>query len=322
MMSAPQVSVILNAMNGEKFIAETITSILHQTFKNFELIVIDDGSTDQTWDVIKSFDDPRIRAFRQENQGIAATANRGIARASGPYLARIDQDDLMRPERLKQQLSYLETHPSVALCCSAAQLMFDRTLSTKAYRAPEDGNALKLRLLFENPVVQCTVMMRTDVVRALGGYDEDKSLHPADDFELWTRIARRHPIKALPEMLAIYRIHKKSASYAIRTIQHNVKIGARSLHLYLSSRYSLAQCESLAAIYHRMHGNYEPLPLRTALAMFDEASLMIEPNRAQWSAEFKAACAMQRRMIFFHSLLRRPGLRTLVQPVPALRLRH
>ncbi len=320
-MPAPQVSIILNAMNGDRFIAETITSILNQTFKNFELIIIDDGSTDLTWDVIQSFTDPRIHAFKQENHGIAATVNRGIARACAPYLARIDQDDLMRPERLERQKAYLDAHPAVALCCSAAQLMFDRTLSDKAYR-PEDGNALKLRLLFENPVVQCTVMMRTAAVKALGGYDEDPSLHPADDFEMWTRIARHHEIKALPELLAIYRIHRTSASYSIRTIKHNVTIGARSLHLYLSGRYSLIQCESLAAIYHRWVGEIAPLPLRTALAMFDAASLMIAPDRARWSAEFKAAYAMQRRMIFFHSLLRRPGLRTLVQPVPALRLRH
>ena len=122
-MVTPKVSVVINAYSGDAWIDECITSILAQTMTEFELIIVNDGSTDGTWEKIHSYKDPRIRAVTQENRGIAPSANRGVGLARAPYVARIDQDDVMMPTRLAKQFAFLEANPDIALVCTYAQLI-------------------------------------------------------------------------------------------------------------------------------------------------------------------------------------------------------
>lgn len=321
-MAAPKVSVILMVMNGGTLIEECIRSVLAQTMRNFEFIIIDDGSTDQTWDKINSYNDPRIRAVKQENRGIAASANRGLALASASYIARIDHDDLMMPTRLEKQSAYLDAHPDVALVNTYAQLIYGHRLSNDFYRAPVNSNALRLRLVFENPVVQPSVMMRTDIVRSLGGYNEGRQfLNLAEDFELWTRIARNNALVTIPEVLTHYRIRLDSASHSVKSVKLNVLISANFLHALLKDECSEDECRSLATIFHRMEGDIPALKLNRALMMFDRVANIISGPRAFWNAEVKSVYGLQRRMIFFHHILRRPVFRPFIQRVRDLRLR-
>jgi glycosyltransferase involved in cell wall biosynthesis len=320
-MSVPKVSVVLNAYNGDPWIDECIQSVLAQTMGDFEFIVIDDGSTDGTWAKINSYKDSRMRAFTQENRGISATANRGVSLAKADYIARIDHDDVMMPTRLERELAYLQDHPDVALVCTYAQLIYENELSADLYRAPVSSPALRLRLVFENPVVQPTVMMRTDVVRKLGGYNEDPAFFPADDFELWTRMAFEHNLVTIPEALSRYRIRPSSASHQMRTVNHNVLISANSLHRFLRTESTYQECTSLAAIFHRLAGEIAPLGLQRALAMFDRVTDMIAGPKQSWDHEVKSVYGLQRRMIFFHHILRKPPGLWFAQHVPALRLR-
>lgn len=308
-MAVPKVSIILTVWNGVPLLNGCIQSVLAQTMADFEFIIIDDGSTDETWNVINSYGDARIRAFTQKNVRMAASANRGVSLARAPYIARIDHDDLMMPRRLEQQLQFLEANPSVALVGSFAQLIYDDTLSSEFYRAPITSAALRLRLIFENPITQPSVMMRTEVVRALGGYNEDRRIDPAEDFELWSRIAYQHELATIGSVLIHYRIRADSASHRIKSIDHNVLISAKSLQRFLEGQASADECFSLAAIFHRLAGDIKPLNLKRALAMFDRVTDMIAGARANWNTEVEQVYKLQRRMIFFHYFLRRrPGI--------------
>ena len=317
----PRVSVVLSAYNGEQWIDECIQSVLGQTLKDFELIITDDGSKDGTWAHINTYKDPRIRAFRQENRGIAATANRGIGFARAAYIARIDQDDVMLPERLQREFDYLEAHPDVALVCTYAQLIHDRAISTEMYRAPLSSTALALRLVFECPIVQPSVVFRTDVFRRLGGYDEDKRIHGADDFDTWTRMAMDHKLKCLAEPLTRYRLHQKNFSSAVTSVDHNILISERSLKRYLGDSATIAECHALAAIFHRDAKLVPPLSRRRALDMFDQVTAIIAGPDTTWDKETREVYNLQRRMIRFHHILRAPVFRPLVQRIPKLRLR-
>lgn len=318
---SPKVSVVMSAMNGDPWIDECIQSVLAQTLQDYEFIIIDDGSTDGTWEKIKSYDDSRIRAFTQKNIGIAASANRGLALARGPYMARIDQDDVMLPTRLEKQFSFLEAHQNIVLVCTYAQLIYEFDLSDDYYRAPVSSTALRLRLVFENPVVQPCVLVRTAAVKALGCYDESPEFYSSSDFELWTKLAKDHGFGTIPEALTRYRVRRNSVSHDLKSIDHNVTISANFLYALLKEDCSKTECLSLAQIYHRKAGPVAPLSLRSALGMFDSVAHIIAGPRDKWDAETKAVYAMQRRMIFFHHILRRRLFVPLIQKVPALRLR-
>src|SRR4051812_15533497 len=119
---APKISVLLPVYNAEPYLKEAIDSVLQQTFADFELIIINDGSKDRSADIIKSYTDKRILFIDQENIGLSATLNKGIALARGEYIARQDNDDISRPERFRKQVTYLDAHPRTMLLGTAAEI--------------------------------------------------------------------------------------------------------------------------------------------------------------------------------------------------------
>lgn len=201
----PSVSVILPVFNCVDYVGEAIESILTQDYADFELIVIDDGSTDQTPQIVQRYRDPRLRFVAQENRGLSATLNRGIELAGGRYIARQDQDDVSMPRRLKRQALFLDANPRCALVGTWADVWVARTASGRSHRHPADNEALQFALLLDNPFVHSSVMLRRDALREVGGYSTDPERQPPEDYELWSRIARRHAVANIPEVLHIYR---------------------------------------------------------------------------------------------------------------------
>ncbi len=201
----PIISVILPVYNCPAYVGLAIESIINQTFKNFELLVIDDGSTDDTSSVLKKYSDPRIRHIRHDNRGLAGTLNVGIELALGKYIARQDQDDISLPDRLERQFAYMEQHSDCALLGTWAQIMEGDRLVDRFHRHPTVPSAIKYALLLNNPFVHSSVIFRTEVARKLGGYTTDPSRQPPEDFEFWSRIARVATIANLPEILLHYR---------------------------------------------------------------------------------------------------------------------
>jgi glycosyl transferase family 2 len=205
-VDSPIVTVLLAVHNGDHFLAETLASLRAQTFHDFELLVVDDASNDETPAILQAWPDHRLRLVRNERQlGLAASLNRGLRLATGRYIARQDADDLSEPARLAQQVGHLEAHLELALLGSwyteidaAGQLLRERKL-------PLGWTDLCWALQFYCPFAHSAVMFRrTEVLSQIGYYDEALSYAP--DYDLWLRIARRLPVANLDQHLLRYRV--------------------------------------------------------------------------------------------------------------------
>ena len=209
----PLVSVVIGTFNGEKYLRSAIEGILAQTFVDFELIVIDDYSTDHTLDVLSAIHDPRLRIIRNErNLGVSATLNKGIDLAARRYVAFQDHDDLSLPDRLYRQTRFLQKHPEVAMVGSSCSIIDGSGALVREVPAKCDDADLRWRLLWHNPFFQTTLMIRRDVLVEIGGYSSDPMYRLSEDYELMSRVAMRHPVANLPEFLGCWREHEHSTS--------------------------------------------------------------------------------------------------------------
>lgn len=206
--TSPVISVLMPTYNGERFLRPAIESILNQTFPNLELIIIDDGSTDNTPHILSEFKDTRLTVLtNQQNFGIAVATNRGLAAARGEYIALQDHDDISLPHRLQTQLDFLNTHPEIALVGSAAELIDENGIAYDHYREPEDDIELKWEALFRCPISHTSVMVRQGVMLQTGGYSPDPNLKVTSDYDLLSRIVTRHPVTNLSQPLVKWRRH-------------------------------------------------------------------------------------------------------------------
>ena len=199
------ISVILPIYNGEAFLLPTLKSIFAQTFSDFEVIAVNDGSKDQSLALLKTISDPRLKIFDQANQGLAATLNFAIQQASGHFIARIDQDDLMHPDRLKLQLQFMKANSEVGLLGTWAEMIDEQGKSLHRYhRHPVSHAKLRFWFQFNNYFVHSSVMFRKSIFQKSGGYSTDPARQP-EDYELWSRLLRITQGHNLPEILTYYR---------------------------------------------------------------------------------------------------------------------
>ena len=219
----PRVSIILPTMNGAKFIDMTIESILNQTLHDFELIIIDDGSTDDTAQVIKQYSDPRIRTVFQENQGVCRATNRGFAMARGKYLSRHDHDDISDPTRFEVQVNFLDAHPEIAFTGSWAQIWSAGTTTGRTHQHPISPGQIAFSLLFNSPFVHTSCLMRKEVFEVTGGYTLDPDRIPPEDYECFSRISRSFSMANIAEPLVIYQELPNSMSSVLRAEQSPIK---------------------------------------------------------------------------------------------------
>lgn len=203
--SPPKISVILPVYNGQDYLAEAIDNVLSQSFGDFELIVINDGSTDGSVAIVEKYDDPRIRFYQQSNKGLAATLNRAISLAQGIYIARQDQDDVCLPFRFEKQINFLEANPDIGMVGTSAEIWIGNERTNRYLKHPTDNASLKFGLLFDNHFVHSSVMIRRSVIEELGGYSEDSSRQPPEDYELWSRVMKNFKLANLPDVLLAYR---------------------------------------------------------------------------------------------------------------------
>jgi hypothetical protein len=207
---APLISVVMPTYNGERFLRPAIDSILNQTLRDFELIVIDDGSTDSTPRILAEYkgkDDRLIVLTNERNLGIAAATNRGLAAARGEYVALQDHDDISLPHRFQTQLDFLRSHPEIALVGSAATLIDENGVAYGFYVEPEDDIELKWETLFRCPISHTSVMARCRVFLDVGGYSTEKMLKVASDYDLLSRIVTRYQVANLGQPLVKWRRH-------------------------------------------------------------------------------------------------------------------
>ena len=206
----PAISVVLPIYNGQAFLLSAIDSILSQSFTDLELLIIDDGSTDDSLAIASIHSDPRVRILRNSvNLGLPQSLNLAISHAKAELIARHDQDDIAEPQRLARQFDFLSHHSHVGLLGTWARVISGcqdgSGASSHEHRHPIEDSELRWRLLWNSPFVHSTVMMRREAFLRTGGYTTSQDRSVPEDYDLWVRMSRVCSMANIPEFLQIYR---------------------------------------------------------------------------------------------------------------------
>lgn len=224
-----KVTVLMPVYNGEKYIREAIASILNQTFRDFEFLIINDGSTDRSVEIINSYKDPRIRLVHNENNlKLIATLNKGLDLSVGEYLVRMDCDDIALPERIKKQVSFMDGHPDVVV--SGTWLKTVGNGFDKVWTVPRNHEDIRCRMLFEDVIYHPTVIMRLKPFKDHGIYY--RSFIHAEDYELWVRIMEQFKVANIDEVLLYYRVHPGQIVKKYKEIKENTTDRIRLIQLH------------------------------------------------------------------------------------------
>jgi Glycosyl transferase family 2 len=213
--------------NGERFIEQAVTSVLNQTLTDLELVVLDDGSTDRTPELLDelSSQDPRVVVHRHPNRGRTASLNEGVRHARAPLVARLDADDVCLPERLASQCEFLARHERVALVGGAVRLIDDGGRAFEESRYPVSDAEIRSAFAYTTPFVHSSVMFRRSAFDQVGGYRE--CFAETEDLDLWLRLAENHELANLPEAVIEYRLHADQASVRKLELQTLCLVAAR-----------------------------------------------------------------------------------------------
>jgi glycosyltransferase involved in cell wall biosynthesis len=208
MRNKPVITVFMAVYNGSRYLKQAIDSVLSQTFSDFELLIINDGSTDNSAEIIDGYSDSRIRVLHNDgNKGLVFTRSRGVLEASGEYFAILDCDDIAVSNRLEMQYDFFCKNPDVALCSGRALLIDENNNSLK--ESPIITGDKNVSLLFGNFLINSAVMIKTDVIKSVGSY---RANAPAEDYDLGLRISENYQIATIDNILVKYRIHENNIS--------------------------------------------------------------------------------------------------------------
>jgi glycosyltransferase involved in cell wall biosynthesis len=281
----PEVSVVLAVHDQARWIGETIASVRAQTFTDWELVVVDDGSTDGTADVVAGVADARVRLLRQPRAERAAARNRGVAATTAPLVAFLDGDDLWRPEKLARQVAALRAAPAAGLCYTVARFV-DAGGRPLPLRKPPRGivGPLFPGLLRGNAIILASVVVRRTALDAVGGFDETLPAFGCEDWDLWLRIARRHPAIAIDDELTLYRQHSGNTARgvvlasALAVIDRRwadpetarvagiSRAEARALHYWMNAAWTERRADALALAAHALRESPPTVFSRSGLA--------------------------------------------------------
>ena len=311
-MKGKKVSVILPVYGVEQYIAEAVRSVLAQTYGNFELLIIDDGSPDRSIEICQQFIDPRIQIIQQKNRGLSGARNTGIRHATGDYLAFLDGDDLWAPEKLERHVAHLDTSSKVGLSFSRSAFIDEQGKDLNTYQMPKLTGITADYLLCCNPVGNGSApVVRREVFNSIGRKNAevetcyfDESLRRAEDIECWLRIAIQTPwlIEGIPEPLTLYRVNagglsasllqqlasweammEKTRSYAPELIARGESVARAYQLLYLARTAVRLQLRDLAvSLTHQAIAAHPPIlfkePRRTLLTLIAAYLLRLLPS--------------------------------------------
>ncbi len=230
----PLISVVMPNYNCEQYLDESISSILHQTFSNFEFIIIDDGSTDKSWEIIRKYakQDKRIIAIHnKKNLWVHKTRNKLLHTAKGTYIAMMDSDDISNPTRLEKQIKFFAEYPSYGLCWTNFTLIDKTGKQVGEKQFPETDESIKASFFWRNPFGQNTIMMKSEIIDVIWHYDE--TLEVAEDLDMWIRISTQYKMYNIQEHLVQYRIHGQNSILTRQKdhIKNTLAIRKRALQL-------------------------------------------------------------------------------------------
>lgn len=207
----PRATILVPVYNGASHLGETLASLLAQTYKDFELLIIDDGSTDNSAEIANSFSDPRIRLIQKGHEGLCPTLNRGIQEACGEYIARSDHDDISFPHRLDREMAVADTYPQ-----ALGMFAYNTKIGGKHSWANSDKltvtNSVKVyEPMKDGCLLGSTMLVRTSALREIGGFRE--RYYPVDDWDLELRLAEKGKVLVVCEPLVAYRFHRDASTY-------------------------------------------------------------------------------------------------------------
>jgi glycosyltransferase involved in cell wall biosynthesis len=298
-MKTPRITVLMPVYNAERFLREAIDSILSQSYRNFEFLIIDDGSTDRSAELVKSYNDPRIRFIQNEhNLGVSATLNKGIDLARTDLIARMDADDISYPKRLQKQYEYMLVHPDCAL------------LSTWCRVVTEDRQFVRLEryrtkfyyynLTFECVIYHPTIMFRKSMIEEVGKY----SMPHSEDFDLFWRTSIHYKISNLMEPLLDYRMSSTSLNSVLRKREYdsaNEKNVVRNIRYYMGENFRISKThlEILRNNFQPILSNYNLESVIECLDILDAITeRILSKNNPNWDANaIKGARFFKRQFI-------------------------
>lgn len=238
---SPAITVLLPVYNAGKFLEEAIVSILNQTFKDFEFLIIDDGSTDDSLEIINRYSkrDNRIKVISRPNKGFVATLDEGMSLAKTNLIARMDADDIALPTRLEVQYKYLQEHPDCSVVGCQLQIIDEEGKKKHIDPRPTQDVNLKLFLAYGCALSGPTVVFRKDIIESIGGFQE--AALPAEDYDCWVRLVERYPetkIANMPDVLYLYRENSEgiSLSNKVAQIKKTIEIGDKYRSSYVKSK--------------------------------------------------------------------------------------
>ena len=295
-----EVSVVIPVYNAEKYVAETIQSVLDQTYQDFEILIIDDGSPDQSVEVCRQFTDPRIKIIHQLNRGLAGARNTGIHHAQGRYLAFLDADDLWKPEKLEKHVEHLDHSPLVGVSFSYSELIDATGTKTGLTQQPRRLQGITpAYALCRNPIGNgSAAVFRRELFEAICFPDDvhgvledcyfDERFRQAEDLECWVRITiqTQWQLVGIPEYLTLYRIHSTGLSANALNHQEGMEQVIEKIRSYAPE--VVAACEHTARAYHLRYTARRAVSLQNsplAVEMINRALiadwkiLVVEPQR-------------------------------------------
>jgi len=217
-VNSPAVSVVMSVYNGEKYLRQAIDSILNQTYTDFEFIIIDDGSTDSTREIVRSYGDSRIQFVQNGgNIGLTKSLNKGLQIAEGRYVARMDADDLSSPYRLKTQMDFLEDHPDYAVVGTFLNIIDENSNYVQTAHKPVTDSMIREHVKHDNCIAHGSAMIRKSCLTDIGFYDE--SIERSQDYDLFLRLSEKYKMANIPQCLYMWRDHEDNVSTKHRNEQ-------------------------------------------------------------------------------------------------------
>lgn len=248
-----KVTFFMSVYNNEQYLREAVDSILKQTFKDFNFLIIDDCSTDRSLEILKSYSDPRIKIIENKrNIGIAKSINKGLKQSQGKYLAHMNADDISLPERLKKQVAFMENNPEIDVCGTWLQ-NFGKNNQTVC-TMPTKHDSVFAGMLFENTIHNSTVIIRRDSIFRLGQFRDEKYFF-SEDYEYWVRLGMLGiKLANIGEVLLKYRIHETQAG---NVHSNTIKTESDKINLMQLNKLGLKITEKEFAIY-KMFSSWKP----------------------------------------------------------------
>ena len=255
-MNQPLVSVVIPNYNYEKFITETIESVLAQTYKNIEIIVVDDGSKDKSLEVLAEFGD-KIQVVQQKNAGVSAARNHGVSLSKGAFIAFLDADDVWLPEKLERQIEKFNQDSEVGLVHCSMTLINLKNEPIGENISGQEGWVSEEFLIFERGVVigaGSTALVKREIFDAVGGFD--LRLSTAADWDFCYQVSRRYKIGFVSEPLVLYRMHGTNMHGNIKVMEHDMLLGFEKAFEEKSENLQKLRKECYGNLYKTLAGSH------------------------------------------------------------------